>query len=164
MAQLAKADRLVGHCRWVADLLTQGIADVPGVLPPAIASQAQSSYWYYVFSVDPAVLGVGAAEVSRALCAEGVSAVAGGGGPLHLREMFQRRRAFGDSHFPWDHGDRRLDDVSYVPGTCPVAERYADATRTTAVQLPCNEGITAEDVQDIVQAIRKVTGYYMALR
>ena len=74
---------------------------------------------------------------------------------------FNAGRAFGDSHFPWDHGDRRLDDVSYVPGTCPVAERYADATRTTAVQLPCNEGITAEDVQDIVQAIRKVTGYYM---
>ena len=74
--------------------------------------------------------------------------------------MFQRKQVFGTSHFPFDYGDRNLDDVDYSPGLCPVSEKLADSTRSNSMRLPCHEGITEADADDMVTAIAKVAHYF----
>lgn len=160
LAQLAKGDRLADHRRKVAAELTAAMASIPGVNPPTIAPKAVSSYWYYMISIDPDVLGVGGAQFAKALQAEGITAGAGYAAALYLQEMFQRKQVFGSSHFPFDYGDRSLDDVDYSPGLCPVSERLADSTRSNSIRLSCNEGISETDTQDMIAAISKVAHYY----
>ena len=163
LAQLAKGDRLAEHRRKIAAHITAGIADVPGVHPPYVAPQAVSSYWHYMPTIDPEVLGVGGAEFAKALSAEGIGTGAGYAAALYLQDMFQRKQVFGTSHFPFDYGDRNLDDVDYSPGLCPVSEKLADSTRSNSMRLPCHEGITEADADDMVTAIAKV-GHYFAER
>lgn len=86
----------------------------------------------------------------------------GTGVPLHLRELFQTKRVYGDTYFPFDHGEREIDDVSYTIGMCAVAEGYANPDTSKHISLPCNEGITQDDVQDIVAAIQKIAVHYAA--
>lgn len=165
LAQLSKADSLISRRQEVAAGISAGIAEVPGVEGPYVAKEAVHTYYYYPLTLVPDILGIRAAEFTVALEAEGLGQVEGLGtagdqGPLHLWDIFQRQQAFGTSHFPWDYDGRKLEDVDYSPGSCPAAEEFSDPQRSRTLKLPCNAGLSNDDVEDIVQAIRKVASFY----
>jgi perosamine synthetase len=68
-----------------------------------------------------------------------------------MQPLFQNRQAYLRSHFPFD-----LTDIRYERGLCPNAELILK----TAVQIPISEFYTTDDIEDIVQGIRKVASYY----
>jgi dTDP-4-amino-4,6-dideoxygalactose transaminase len=161
LAQLAKAASFVARRRRVAALLTERLADAPGIITPYVAPAADPVYWFYLLTFDPSRLAVDQPTFMRAMRAEGIP-VNGvhGGEALYLQEMLQRKQVFGTSRFPFDYAGRRVEDVDYRPGLCPVAEELTDPARSRSFLLPCNEGVTDEDAAEMAEAVRKVARHY----
>jgi dTDP-4-amino-4,6-dideoxygalactose transaminase len=149
LAQLEKVDAVVARRNELGDLLTEGIADAPGVLPQPVTEGGRCSYWHYGLRVvegDPAAF-------AQALQAEGIPCGHGYiGKPIFLcMEALAERRTFGRSAHPLDgcHGGRQLD---YAEGTCPHAERILGEM----IVLTVHEQMSRADVKDVARAVRKV--------
>jgi dTDP-4-amino-4,6-dideoxygalactose transaminase len=162
LAQLTKSRSFVAHRRQVAQVVTELLRDVPGIVVPPADPDVLPTYWFYLVTFDPARLTVAQPELLRALRAEGIPAgPVHSGEALHLQELFQRRQVFGESHYPFDYAGRSVDDVDYSRGICPVAEALADPERSRSFLVPCNEGVTEDDARQLVEAIRKVAAHYV---
>jgi len=153
LAQLPKLDGVVERRVASADAITAGIRDVPGLLPPQAPPNGRHSYWFYPLLTDPAELGMPTAELARRLRELGIPAGHGYiGKPIFLYDLLRKKQVYGHTHYPWDApGRENLPEVRYEPGACPQTE---DALSRLIV-LPCNEGFTAQDAQDIVDGIRR---------
>ena len=161
LAQLSKAPSFVAHRRRVAGLVTERLRDAPGIITPHVDPNADPVYWFYLVSIDRAVLAVDQPPFVRALRAEGIPVnYVNSGEALYLQELFQRKQVFGTSHYPFDYAGRSVDDVDYHRGLCPVAEELTDPARSRSFLLPCNEGMTEEDAVDLAGAVRKVAQHY----
>ncbi len=125
-------------------------------MPPWIHEKALHSYWIYPFQIDEAALDCTTAQFAAAIQAEGLPWSTGyaGGIPICMYPALKEHRAYGDSAFPWEPPYGR--SVEYreqdYPETCW-------AQQNTLV-MSWNEGITEDDVEDMVQGITKVTTYY----
>jgi perosamine synthetase len=152
IAQLKKLSWICGRRHAYGERITEGIRDLPGVLPPKVPEGGWSSYWFYMFRVDESRLSCTRDQFALALRGEGIPASPGYiPHVLYRQKMFRERRAYPGSDFPFS-----LSDVSYEPGLCPVAERIL----ATSIRLPVSEFFTEKDIDDIVRAIRKVARYY----
>jgi len=161
LAQLAKVESFVAHRRRIGQLITEQLRDVPGIIPPPASVEADPVYWFYLVTLDPALLSVDQPGFTKALRAEGIPiTMVHSGEALYLQELFQRKQIFGNSHYPFDYAGRRLEDVDYSPGLCPVAEELTDPPRSRSFLLPSNEGVTEEDAMQLVAAVRKVALHY----
>jgi perosamine synthetase len=161
LAQLGKAESFVARRRRVAALLTERLSDAPGIEPPFVLEGAEPVYWFYLLTLNKAVLPVDQPTFMRALRAEGIPLTGvHSGEPLYLQQMFQRKQVFGTSHYPFDYAGRSVEDVDYRPGLCPVAEELTDPARSRSFLLPCNEGVTDEDAAEMADAVRKVARHY----
>ena len=92
-------------------------------------------------------------NIARALRAEGVPGVATGYQNLHLLPAFRNRIAYGTQGFPWTspHASRQ---VTYGPGTCPVAEELHSQSFLGLALCVCE--FTPADIAQVVMAFRKV--------
>lgn len=152
IAQLKKLPWICGKRHAYGERLTEGIRDLPGILPPKVPEGGWSSYWFYMFRLDESQLACTRDQFALALRGEGIPAIPGYiPRVLYLQKMFRERRAYPDSHFPFS-----LSGVSYEPGLCPVAERILE----TAIRLPVSEFFTEKDIDDMIRGIRKVALYY----
>lgn len=116
--QLKKVDRLVDERVRIADRLTAATRDLPGLAPPAVRTGCRHVYYVWAARYDGATTGVSRAAIAKALNAEGVPVWEGYVQPLYMLPAFQRRIAIGRDGWPFT-----LNDRSYKPGLCPVAER-----------------------------------------
>ncbi|MEV3923757.1 DegT/DnrJ/EryC1/StrS family aminotransferase [Actinomadura coerulea] len=140
-AQLAKAAGVVARRAESAGLLLSSLRDLTGIGLPDPAGHA---WWLFPFTVpdDP-----GNRAWAEALAAEGVPAVAGYlERPLYANPALADEPVYGSSRFP-------LEGRSYPAGLCPNAERLIDRT---LVILHWNEGYTADHVEAIAGAVRRV--------
>jgi hypothetical protein len=155
IAQLGKLGRICSTRHRLGERLTRGLSGIPGIRPHAVPAGGYATYWYYLIGIDPAVLGVEAAEFGRALNAEGI---AGSGQfymePVHLAYSYLgRRTAFHHSTWPFSLARK---DVSYRRGTCP----HAEAMRNRVYYFPLNEWLTSGEIDDTVAAVRKVAAHF----
>ena len=158
LAQLRKVRWICRRRNAIGDGYTKGISGIPGLFPHRVTPGGWCTYWFYMFRVDPEVLGVSRDEFTRALVAEGLAASAGYiPTPLYQWEIFKRRTVYPGSGCPYDCRHARKG-IRYTPGLCPESERILE----TAIRLPVNEFFTAADVRETVAGIRKVAGYYLA--
>ena len=134
--------------------LDRALAKVNGIQPRPVRPGDYATYWYYVFSVDPDVLGCGRTEFLEALQAEGISAW-----PLHSNVLAWP--VFKD-HLPSPHacaetcplykGGVPDYDMASRPGLSRLMER--------AVQMPMSEHFTTDDMDDVARAISKVARHF----
>jgi perosamine synthetase len=152
LAQLPKLDGVVARRIAAADAITAAIAGIPGLLPPQSPPGGRHSYWFYPLLTQPEQLGWSTADFARRLRELGIPAGHGyTGKPIFLYDLLRNQQVYGHSHYPWDAPGREgLPPVRYEPGVCPQTE---DALARLVV-IPCNEGFTAQDAQDIGKAIR----------
>jgi perosamine synthetase len=136
MSQLSKMARNVARRREIAARYSSAFARIRGVIPPAVRSDGNPAWHLYPIRLDLAQLTVGRAEVFRALRAENIG-VNVHYIPVHLHPYYRER--FG-----------------YKGGEFPVAE---DAYERL-ISLPMFHAMTDQDVDDVIQAVRKVVGYY----
>ncbi len=159
LAQIEKVEEVVGARNRLGTLLSEAIADIPGLRPAPVTEGATHSYWHYpLITVDWT-----AREFATALRAEGVPASAGYiGKPIFLcSEVLYKGRTYGETHFPFDspYTDRRFEDL-YAPGVCPNCEDVLDHL----IVLHFYENTPEDEIMAMAAAIRKVADGLSAKR
>lgn len=159
--QLRKLAERVESRQRVAAKLNAGLAGLRGLALPQVAAGNTHVYYVYGLVLDTAVLGVARDRIAEALRAEGVPGVMAGYQNIHLLPLFQQRIAYGTGGFPWT-SPYASRDVTYAPGTCPVAEEL-HARSFLGLNI-CMCEFAPADVQQVVAAFHKVWGQMDALR
>jgi len=145
--QLGRLDGLVEAMRANKAKVLAGVGEVAGLtlrtVPDPDGDGGSSCIWYLPDSnVAPRFV--------AALLAEGVPAARiYDGQPLYAHPAYQARRTITPKRSPWA---QHPVDVTYPPGTCPRAEDLVGR----AVGVAIAPGWTAAEVDDVVEAVRKV--------
>jgi perosamine synthetase len=148
-AQLGKLDGLVARCERIAARLSAGLADLPGLTPPATRPNCRHVYFMWTARYDADRVGAPRAAFARALNAEGVPVAEGYVAPLYWLPLFRERRAIGRDGFPFT-----LTDRTYPRGLCPVVE---DMHCNRVIQFqPVSWDADDEQVDMMIDAFRKV--------
>ena len=152
-AQLKHLDHWNEMRRSNSDRLSTQLADIPGVIPPAVAPGGEHVYHMYPMTYRSDELdGLSREAYMAALKAEGVGIGTYVSKPIHLRKRYQEREYFWGGGLPWSLGTR---EVKYRQGDCPVAEK-----RCAEQELSMGGSGWYEDCADLMDqyaaAFRKV--------
>ena len=134
MSQLRKLPAAVQKRQQLAAMYDAALAGMEYVTPLAVRKNVSHAYHLYVVQIDTALLGMSRAEAFAALRAENIG-VNVHYTPVHLHPYYRTHLGTG-------------------PGLCPVAE----AAYERVLSLPLFPLMTANDVNDVVSAVRKLTG------
>lgn len=156
LAQSKKLPAIVARRRQTTALLTRLLSHAPGIQTPHIIPGANSAWWTYTFSIDPAVLHVTPQQFAAAIKAEGLPFGLGYiPNPVFEYDVIRERKTFGTSGIPWTLPQARqgiVYDRKDYPGTMRLLSELFVTN--------WNEGMSEDDVRDIAQAISKVATYY----
>ena len=136
LSQLRKLEANLQRRRAIAARYTEMFAALPGIIPPAVRDDVSPAWHLYPVRLDLERLNTGRAEIFRALRAENIG-VNVHYIHVHLHPYYRER--FG-----------------YRGGEYPIAE---DAYQRL-ISLPLFHGMTDHDVEDVLQAVRKVITAY----
>ncbi len=151
--QLKKLDFLVEKRIELANYLTEKLRKFPGIVPASVLPESKHAYYVYPFRFIAKEAGISRDVFALALEKEGLSVGKGYVKPLYLINLFQERKIFPRSHFPFDANPDTWE-VTYPLGLCPVTERLwkEELLMTTICRYP----LTKEHIDLFVAAIEKV--------
>lgn len=156
---LAQLERLAAICdkrHAFGQQLTQGLAGLPGILPPQTTPQSRHSYWFYLLRIDPALAGADRNAYAEALKAEGILCEKGYiDRCVYEYEMLTRPNVYNGTQCPFCC-PLYTGTPAYHKGLCPIAEDIL----ATSLKLPVTEFYTQQDAQDIIGAFRKVNAWF----
>jgi len=151
--QLKKLNSLLQPRIRAAEYLTKHLSSFPGVTTPHVRPGIRHGYYVYPLRYDAAAIGVSREHFVRALNAEGIPMESGYTAPLYLEPVYQKRIAFGNCGYPFTYEGYK-GTVNYSKGICPVTEKmYYEELMVTNI---CHAGISQKDLDDVVNAFRKV--------
>ena len=136
LSQLKKLDENLARRREIAGRYTAALRDLEGVTVPAVRMDVNPAWHLYPIRVNPEKLSAGRARIFRALRAENVG-VNVHYIPVHLHPYYR-------------------DRFGYAAGAYPIAENAYGRL----ISLPMFHGMTDEDVDDVIRALRKIVGHY----
>jgi perosamine synthetase len=150
VAQLPKLAGVAARRKTAAERLTAQLRDLPGIATPHVAAKAEHSYWKYALRVDAAIVADGAIGLAAALKSREIASA-----PRYIQKpafqcaVFQERRTFGKSHWPFDLARKEALDYrrERFPGTFAALE--------SVLVLPWNERYTDEHVDYVARSIRQ---------
>ena len=136
----------------LADRLTQGLSQIPGIAPPAVQSACTHVYYFYVMTYDAETVGIPRGLFVKSVEAEGYYLRAGYVKPVYLEPLYQKKICFGPDGFPFSANPRNAQ-LSYERGLCPVTERLQDhdLLLTNIIYPP----LTEADMDGFVDACQK---------
>ena len=135
--QLKKLDANLARRREIAARYTAAFREIPGVIPPAVRAEANPAWHLYPIRLELEKLTADRAQIFRALRAENIG-VNVHYIPVHLHPYYRE-------HF------------RYKGGEFPVAEN----AYSRLISLPMFHAMTEPDVEDVIQAVKKVVGSYL---
>ena len=130
--------------------LSERIAGLQGIQPFPVCPGGANVYWKYCLLVDSSIIPRGAVGLAEALKARGISSA-----PRYIQkpafqcEIFQRRRTFGNSQFPFTLA--RPEALLYDRDHYPQTFRGLEDT----LVLPWNENYTGEHVEYIANSLQE---------
>lgn len=147
-AQLEKLPGIVARRRELADVLTAQLQGLDGIIPPIAYAGAEHVYWKYCVRTSEDLAPGAVLEIARLLKERDVVAV-----PRYIQKpafmckVFQARRTFGNSGFPFTLAREQAVDyrAERFPGTLAALERI--------LVIPWNDRYTEDDVQHIAASI-----------
>src|SRR5262249_23173949 len=112
----------------------------------------ESSYWYLMIHLDPAIIVVNSQIFATALAKEGIEGVHAGYSVYPTDQVWHRTAAvFGKSGLPWSLIHHRPRDYE-LPNAHEANGRM--------VRIDVHESLGPREAGDIVAAIAKVARYY----
>lgn len=153
VAQLDKLQSVVDRRVASAAKLTELLAEMPGIKTPPIANSAVHTFWKYCLNVDASVLRDGAVGLAKLLKERGIACA-----PRYIQkpafmcEVFQKRRTFGTSQYPFNLA--RPEALDYSKSRFPLTYKALE----DVLVLPWNELYTDEHVHYIADAIQSSVG------
>lgn len=136
MQQLKKLDANLARRREIAAKYAAAFRQTPGVIPPAERAAVNPAWHLYPIRLDLRALTADRGQVFRALRAENIG-VNVHYVPVHLHPYYR-------------------DRFGYKGGEYPVAE---DAYERL-ISLPMFHGMSNQDVEDVIEGVRKVANFY----
>ena len=127
-SQLRRLDEYNSTAQANAAILTEGLSELEGVLPPYVPEDRKSVYYKYRLRLDPSALNFGGEatelrdRVVYALRAEGVEAVLWQVHPLPANPVFRRALR------PWDPDSEKKPLAPFDPDEYPETCRVLDET------------------------------------
>ena len=135
ISQLKKAKSFVQARRKYAQAYTQALGDIQEIVCPGELPEAFSSWHLYVIRLDLARLRVGRKKIFEALRKENI------GVNVHYIPVY---------YHPY------YRQLGYSEGLCPQAEKLYEEIIT----LPLFPSMHSQDIDDVIQAIKKVISHY----
>ncbi len=148
-AQLEKLPKVVARRRMLAEMLTEKLAGIEAISTPAILDGAHHSYWKYCVRTADSMPAQAVVELAELLKAQGiVSAPRYIQKPAFMCDVFQKRKTFGTSGYPFTLARPEALDYSpeRFPGTAAALERV--------LVVPWNDRYDDSDVEYIADAMR----------
>jgi perosamine synthetase len=136
LSQLEKLEANLLRRREIAARYTSAFGDLAGVTPPTVRADVKPAWHLYPIRLNLEELTADRAQVFRALRGENI------GINVH--------------YIPVHRHPYYRDRFGYRGGEYPIAE---DAYERL-ISLPMFHGMSSEDVEDVVAAVRKVVGHY----
>jgi len=155
-AQLTRLEAIAAKRARLGNLLTDKIADLPGLIPHQVHPEDRAVYWFYMFRIRPEAFRCGRSEFTKALAAEGAP-VSGGyiKVPLYGEPVFQNHGFFAGR---WPVKELGLTTMDFSKHQCPEAE----AILATGIRVMINENMSDEYILQVAAAIQKVARHYAA--
>ena len=150
--QLKKLPNIIFKRQHLAEMMTEGLRGLTGLITPMIGADRTHVYYVYAMQLDIKLLNTTRKKICEALNAEGIPVVPNYQN-IHLLPIYQRKIAFGSKGFPWT-SDICKRDISYKKGICPVAEDLNDQSYL-GFNI-CLYDLDDKDVDLIVRAFHKV--------
>jgi len=136
LQQLTKLEANLARRQQIAECYGQALEDVPGIRLPVERSEATSAWHLYPVRLNLNKLSADREQIFQALRAENIG-VNVHYIPVHLHPYYR-------------------DRFGYEGGEFPVAENAYERL----ISLPIFHGMSDQDVQDVVTAVRKVMTYF----
>ncbi len=150
LGQLEKLQGCVQNRTKHANALTHALAGIRGIRPFPVLQDATCVYWKYCLIVDANVISDGAVGLAKQLKIRGISSA-----PRYIQkpafmcEIFQKKRTFGKSQFPFTLA--RPEVLNYNREQYPLT--FAGLEHTLV--LPWNERYTTEHVDYIATSVKE---------
>ena len=136
LSQLGRIEANLARRRIIAERFNEAFRSLSGITIPVVAEGVKPAWHLYPIRLNLEKLTVGRAEIFRALRAENIG-VNVHYIPIHLHPFY--RKQFG-----------------YVGGEYPIAENAYERL----LSLPMFHGMTDADIEDVIEAVRKVLAAY----
>jgi dTDP-4-amino-4,6-dideoxygalactose transaminase len=153
-AQLTRLEGIAAKRAKLGNLLTEKIADAPGIIPHEVHREDRAVYWFYYLRMRPEAFKCSRSEFVKALLAEGASV---NGGyikvPLYGEPVFQNHGFFAGR---WPVKEMGLTTMDFTKHKCPNAESMC----TEGIRVPIYEYMTEEYILGVANAIQKVARHY----
>lgn len=152
--QLTRLEAIAAKRHRLGRLLTERIADAPGLVPHEVHPEDRAVYWFYYFRMKPEAFRCDRSKFVPALVAEG-AAVQGGyiKVPLYGEEVFQKHAFFGGR---WPVKEMGLTAMDFTKHRCPNAESML----TDGIRVPIFEYMTEDYITQVAAAIQKVARHF----
>ncbi|MDD1653040.1 MAG: DegT/DnrJ/EryC1/StrS family aminotransferase [Methanomicrobiales archaeon] len=153
--QLKKLDRFNAVRRRNAHFLSEQLFRIRGISPPVEVPHVVHVYSIYALRYDAEAVGIPRSRFIAALEAEGIPVWGAYPRPLYENPLFRERIAYGNEGCPFTCALARKGAATPA-GSCPVAEEHCRSVfGFTTIRPPS----TLADMQDIVEAVEKITGH-----
>ncbi len=159
--QMKRLDYLTKKRQALARHLAKELSKIPGITPPFIHPNNTHVFYRFTMKVNEKVLGISRDALSKAMKAEGFAMSQGYVKPIHLLPLFQSRRAFNNTEFPFKN-NYYGGNPDYSKGTCPVVERLEEG-EVTLTDI-CQHPYTKREIDLFLKALRKVLKHKNEIR
>jgi dTDP-4-amino-4,6-dideoxygalactose transaminase len=135
---LSKLDKFIKRRKEIVAIYNQELNNIPGIILQKEIPESDTVRHIYVIRIDRKKISISRDDFYRALNAEGI------GLQVHYIPVYNH--PFYKERFDYS-------------GSCPVAEEYFE----TAMSIPLYYSMTNEDVQSVIEAIKKLSEYYKVI-
>ena len=153
-AQLGRLESIVSRRSRFGNLLSERIADIPGIQPHEVHPEDRATYYFYMFRMQPEAFRCDRAKFVKALVVEGARVGAG-----YIRVPIYREPPFLEHDFfagRWPVKEMGLTTMDFAKHRCPEAEAILE----TGIKVSIHEAMTEEYILGVAEAIRKVARHY----
>ncbi|MGC2185398.1 MAG: DegT/DnrJ/EryC1/StrS family aminotransferase, partial [Terriglobales bacterium] len=137
LSQLKKLEANLARRTEIAARYTAAFTDLPGVIPPTVREHVKPAWHLYPIRADTTKLNTDRGQLFHALRSENIG-VNVHYIPVYLHPYYR-------------------DQFGYKRGECRVAEGAYEQL----ISLPMFHGMTEQDVEDVLSAVKKVTNHYL---
>ncbi len=153
LEQFKKLDALNAERILLADHLTERLKEIDWLVPSPALENSKHVYYLYPFRIKTEKIGITRKTFVKAMRAENFMLSEGYQKPLHLLPIYQQKRMFPGSQFPFVSSEYP-NSISYEKGICPFTEKmyFEEAIHTMMCQRPQSKA----DIDLFIDAVKKI--------
>ncbi len=149
-AQLKKLDFLNERRILLAEYLSEKLKGIEGLTPVYVLPDSTHVYYLYPIKFDEQKFGISRELFVKAMKKEGFNLNSGYLKPLHLLSLFQKKKIYKNSGYPFTLNK----DLNYSKGICPVAEKFYE--KELILTDICRYPLSKLHVNLFIKAIEKI--------